>query len=56
MEIDFRDWAQMEYDIHFGHMDEPNTEELKENSNWAEKAVRGNSFNVYLVILKNYMT
>jgi hypothetical protein len=30
MEIDYRDWAQIEYDIHFGHMDEPNTEELKE--------------------------
>ena len=30
IEIDDRDWAQMEYDIHFGHIEQPNKKEIVE--------------------------
>ena len=30
-EIDDRDWAQMEYDIHFGHIEQPNKKEIVEH-------------------------
>ena len=31
IEIDDRDWAQMEYDIHFGHIEQPNKKEIVEH-------------------------
>jgi hypothetical protein len=39
-EIDDRDWNQMEYDIHFGYMDEPNAEQLKEKFKLSGKGCR----------------
>ena len=41
MEIDDRDWAQMEYDTHFGHMDKPNAEQLKEKFKLSGKGCKG---------------
>lgn len=41
MEIDDRDWAQMEYDIHFGHIEEPSAEDLKEKFNLNAKCCTG---------------
>ena len=44
-EIDDRDWNQMEYDIHFGHMDKPDAEELKEKFELSGQGCNSSSVN-----------
>jgi len=44
-EIDDRDWAQMEYDIHFGHMDQPDKKEIVEHFELCGKGCNTSSVN-----------
>ena len=45
MEINDRDWAQMEYDIHFGHMDQPDKKEIAEHFELGGKGCNTSSVN-----------